>query len=272
MLSCVIQAAEPEFWSGAPGYTTPPPPGPNRKIFEGGTEYPTYRFNPCDPKKNVHIDVYDQAGQSIPLKQGHPIQQGERAFIFICVPSDSGELSATALTYSGQRYPLKIYAYNPVGYLPMGDAQLVIDFPARPDMPTGKYYMLVQGGAYFYYLENIFTIVAPDANKSYVLPNPLVGYPGDTFNIYYVNYPSNTTIRAMLYSANPPGVQPSTDMIARLSWPVTIDNPLILDGTRADDKQPGWSIAQLTFPAGAPINTYAIADQDLAGVSLLWIK
>jgi len=244
-LSCIIQGAKLDVLAGGPG---------------NPSSYEPCKGNGEPPRIEIH-------GGTI-----NPISQGDRTFFYACNFTVSGGVIAQAIPDDGSApINLKTYPFHPALNLDRGLAQAVIDFPVTPDTKVETYTIHVSVGTQSATPIPI-EVVPSDVNQSWILPVPLVGSPGDTFQVYYVNYPVATNITSILFSAEPPGVRPSyTDMIPRLSWTFPITESLIVSGTTPAEPR-GWTMMQYKFPIPAQINTYAIADLDRHGRSLLWIK
>jgi LysM repeat protein len=240
-------------------------PGPVLPIISGGPGNPR-TYVPCvssrtDPWVDIHF-------QTIPA-----LKQGNRVFLYACNFTAGGGMSAVAEYVSTyEKFPLRVYAEHPVPYLSKGTAIGVIDFPARPDWPIGGYTVTVSIGNQSASLPSPIQIVPTTSDQSFILPDPLTASPGDTINIYYVNYPRDENLSVTLYSASPPEYKEAYDaLIPRMTWQVTISNPLAVDGP-PPAKPAGWGTAPFSFPADALKNAYAVIDASNLGFSMIWIK
>jgi hypothetical protein len=259
---------------GGVGIPTQPPVDCNASltcIIQGAT-LPIIAGGPGNPSSYTPCQL-DHGGPWIDIHYGAipALQQGDRTFLYACQFTASGELKAVATSDSGQQFSLNVYPKHPVPYLNIGNTLGVIDFPAIPDWPIGLYTVTVTIGSQSAKISGI-RITPPNAVQSFILPVPVTGSPGDTLDIYYVNFPKDTKINVVLYSADPPEMRAEYDgLIPRLSWSTLIDHPLEVVGTPLAEPA-GWAMEPLTFPPGAEINAYAVADQNWRGISLIWIK
>ena len=163
----------------------------------------------------------------------------------------------------GARFSLNVYPTHPVPYLnvqtpfPM---QGVIDFPAQPDWPTGYYTVTVKLNRQSVDFGSL-RVNPPRSVQSFILPIPVAGHPGDTFKIFYVNYPKDRTIDVTLYSVDPPVVlqEYPQGLVPRMSWQVLVTNTLTVTGAPPANPA-GWAIQPFTFPPEAVIDGYAVAE------------
>jgi hypothetical protein len=233
-------------------------------------------YTPCaSDKGKPWIDIH---GGELQL-----FEQGWRTYFYACQYVTAGGVVAEAIPVDASGVPLPgepilltAYAKHPAGNIKgIGNAKAVIDFPVSPDkFPPGLYQVQIAVGGVKADTPITLQVVPPNANRRYILPVPMTGAPGDTIDIYYINFPLNTTITAVLYSADPPfigEISEAVKMPPRLTWLVTIGKPLPVEGTPLAEPA-GWEMLPYTFPTGAVANAYAVANEATRVRSIIWIK
>jgi LysM repeat protein len=257
-LTCVLPGAPLVVVPGDPGN-----PDPNA-------------YTPCEADKDKPwIDVH---GGVL-----HLFEQGMRTYFYACDYDTGGGVIAEAIPLDdngaplpGEPIPLTAYAKHPVGSIQnIGRATAVIDFPVSPDkFPPGIYRVQISVGDVEAEVPVTLQVVSTSVDRHYILPVPVTGSPGDKIDIYYINFPLNTIITAVLYSAEPPFVGEITEAIKmppRLTWLVSIGKPLAVAGPPPAEPA-GWEMMPYTFPTAAVTNAYAVANEATRARSMIWIK
>jgi hypothetical protein len=232
----------------------------------GGNEDPN--FEPCKlPEQNpwLNIDDWDPS-------PGFQLQVGQRFYIHACdFPQNvvsaqvvfPGETTAREVMFS---------TTHPNPELKMYNSKAVIDFPALPTRPTGNYRITVKDESGKQASVDI-NVTLPDPNKTppnrppFILVVPASGYPGDSFQVYYVWFPMDTSPPFKLFGEALAEPGESHRLTERSTWQVLFYEPFV--GAVAAGF--GWATTSLSMPAELSPGIYAVSNEDQSVQNSFWL-
>ncbi|MBE0698997.1 MAG: hypothetical protein IH586_18925, partial [Anaerolineaceae bacterium] len=146
----------------------------------------------------------------------------------------------------------------------------VVEFPVLPTYSTsnniGDEYMISINGAGGRHAEAKFYIFPVGTQKiERILVVPVLDAPGKKFDVYYVNFPMDASLKVSLYGEDNPKTRESHPMVGRISWTVTITNPM------PDNPKLGWAMETLTSEDGDSKAGYAVYYSPLGIKALFWL-
>ncbi|MBI1881879.1 MAG: LysM peptidoglycan-binding domain-containing protein, partial [Chloroflexi bacterium] len=135
------------------------------------------------------------------LRGASKVELGQRAYFFICNPP--GKPTSALVTWpDGQTQQgadlFKVPFTDPKTNAKTSEVAIV--WPALPFYPTGTYTVTVTSPASIPPLP--FTITLPAKDR--ILAVPPVGFPGDTFQVYYVRVPATGGVITMIVGLKEP--------------------------------------------------------------------
>lgn len=194
-------------------------------------------------------------------RQPLDMELGQRRYFFTC-DFATPPISATMRLSNGSVEPVSLISGLPNPDLPIGNAQFAIEWVAMPTDPTGEYILTVADGAGVQ-AQLAFNVKLP--SQPYILPVPLTGARGSTFDIYYVNFGLHTTPTFLLFGEDQPSVGGKHTLSYRTQWQISIDQPLSGMSGR------GWAKASLSsHPSDKPA-AYSITLDGRGVYSLFWL-
>lgn len=154
------------------------------------------------------------------------IELGQRRYFYVCGFSPSSGPAVAKLTWPDgltQQVELLIAIPNPD--LNKGEAQAIIDWPALPFYPTGRYTMTVTNSTGSQVTTPFpFKLKLPERERILVVPP--AGPPGTIFQTYYVSFTLNMTATFDFYAEEQTSAGNDHDLTYRRSWSVYINQPL----------------------------------------------
>jgi hypothetical protein len=229
---------------------------PDLELAVGGPNDPT--FQPCttphfkDGKQVPYIDT----------PEPRLVELGQHRFFYLC-DFESAVHSAMVTLSDGSTQAVALLSEVPNLDLTNGNARFVIDWPALPIHPLGEYTLTVQHGEGLSETL-VFRVLQP--KTQYILPIPMVGSAGSTFQIYYVNFPINTTATIELYREDQVTIDGTHILshIGRLQVTITTAMP--------DSEGKGWAVETLTSQPSDPISVYGLSYDADRVFSLIWLR
>lgn len=231
-------------------------PGPALVLAPGGGNDPD--FIPCE----FHLATpwIDENVPSITTEINLVI--GQQFIAYAC--DFSGQITSAEVAQSGgATLPAAIYTEPTNPDLKMGNAAAVIAWPVLPTYPVGSYKLIIkdQNGTS---AELEFQV--GKNNEPFILVSPVTGAPGDTFDVYAINFPFNSSQVIQFFGEDEAVAGENHTLTLRGQWEITIDQSFNLVSTL------GWAKFPLTIPSQLSPGIYSVALEDQSVLRAFWLR